>query len=98
MFKATTLTNSLRSTTTTFAPSLTRSFHASSPTMAIKTYFDVQWTGPKVNANGSVTYTPTSGFSGIDELTYTVDDGGLITNLRGYWNMDAMTFGQQDAD
>jgi hypothetical protein len=22
--------------------------------MAIKTYFDVQWTGPKVNANGSV--------------------------------------------
>jgi hypothetical protein len=54
MFKATTLTNSLRSTTTTFAPSLTRSFHASSPTMAIKTYFDVQWTGPKVNANGSV--------------------------------------------
>jgi peptidylprolyl isomerase len=54
MFKATTLTNSLRSTTTTFAPSLTRSFHTSSPTMAIKTYFDVQWTGPKVNANGSV--------------------------------------------
>jgi steroid Delta-isomerase len=30
-------------------------------------------------------------------FTYTVDDGGLITNLRGYWNMDAMTFGQQDA-
>lgn len=22
--------------------------------MAIKTYFDVNWTGPKVNANGSV--------------------------------------------
>lgn len=22
--------------------------------MAIKAYFDVQWTGPKVNANGSV--------------------------------------------
>ena len=33
MFKATTLTNSLRSTTTTFAPSLTRSFHASSSIM-----------------------------------------------------------------
>jgi steroid delta-isomerase len=25
---------------------------------------------------------------------YRVDDDGLITNLRGYWNMDAMRFGQ----
>ncbi|CDQ45185.1 MULTISPECIES: nuclear transport factor 2 family protein [Mycolicibacterium] len=25
-------------------------------------------------------------------FTYRVDDAGLITNLRGYWNMDAMTF------
>jgi peptidylprolyl isomerase len=53
MFKATTLTNSLRSTTTTFAPSLTRSFHASSPAMAIKTYFDVQWTGPQLTVDDS---------------------------------------------
>lgn len=54
MFKATTLTNSLRSTiNTTFTPSLTRSFHASSATMAIKTYFDVQWTGPKLTVDES---------------------------------------------
>ncbi len=25
-------------------------------------------------------------------FTYRVDDAGLLTNLRGYWNMDAMTF------
>lgn len=25
-------------------------------------------------------------------FTYRVNDEGLITNLRGYWNMDAMTF------
>ena len=25
---------------------------------------------------------------------YRVNDDGLITNLRGYWNMDAMEFGQ----
>ncbi|GAB7329808.1 hypothetical protein MBLNU13_g01530t1 [Cladosporium sp. NU13] len=57
MFKATTLTNSLRSTiNTTFTPSLTRSFHASSATMAIKTYFDCKWTGPliTVDDNGKV--------------------------------------------
>lgn len=57
MFKATTLTNSLRSTiNTTFSPSLTRSFHASSATMAIKTYFDCQWTGPQITVddNGKV--------------------------------------------
>ncbi|WP_235624161.1 nuclear transport factor 2 family protein [Mycolicibacterium goodii] len=29
-------------------------------------------------------------------FTYKVDDAGLITNLRGYWNMDAMKFGQQE--
>ncbi|KAM0706687.1 hypothetical protein Q7P35_006016 [Cladosporium inversicolor] len=54
MFKATALTNSLRSTiNTTFTPSLTRSFHASSANMAIKTYFDVQWTGPKITVDES---------------------------------------------
>ena len=32
-------------------------------------------------------------------FTYKVDDAGLITNLRGYWNMDAMQFVQEgDAD
>ena len=30
-------------------------------------------------------------------FTYRVNDEGLITNLRGYWNMDAMKFGQEDA-
>ena len=57
MFKATTLTNSLRSTiNTTFTPSLTRSFHASSATMAIKTYFDCEWTGPQITVddNGKI--------------------------------------------
>lgn len=29
-------------------------------------------------------------------FTYRVNDAGLITNLRGYWNMDAMQFGQKD--
>ncbi|MGV0835460.1 nuclear transport factor 2 family protein [Mycolicibacterium thermoresistibile] len=27
-------------------------------------------------------------------FTYRVDDEGLITNLRGYWNLDAMQFSQ----
>jgi steroid Delta-isomerase len=27
-------------------------------------------------------------------FTYRVDDAGLLTNLRGYWNMDVMQFGQ----
>jgi steroid Delta-isomerase len=27
-------------------------------------------------------------------FTYRVNDAGLITNMRGYWNMDAMTFGK----
>jgi steroid Delta-isomerase len=31
-------------------------------------------------------------------FTYRVNEVGLITNLRGYWNMDAMVFGQAGAD
>ena len=27
-------------------------------------------------------------------FTYRVNDEGLITNMRGYWNLDAMTFGE----
>src|ERR1700694_459147 len=30
-------------------------------------------------------------------FTYRVDDAGLITNMRGYWNMDAMQFGRDDS-
>ena len=29
-------------------------------------------------------------------FTYRVNDEGLITNLRGYWNVDAMQFGRED--
>jgi steroid Delta-isomerase len=29
-------------------------------------------------------------------FTYKVNDAGLLTNLRGYWNMDAMQFTQSD--
>lgn len=29
-------------------------------------------------------------------FTYTVNDEGFITNLRGYWNMDAMEFAAAD--
>lgn len=29
-------------------------------------------------------------------FTYRVDDAGLLTNLRGYWNMDVMQFGKQE--
>jgi steroid Delta-isomerase len=29
-------------------------------------------------------------------FTYRVDDDGLLTNLRGYWNMDAMHFAKED--
>jgi len=29
-------------------------------------------------------------------FTYRVNDEGLITNLRGFWNMDAMEFGQEE--
>jgi steroid delta-isomerase len=28
-------------------------------------------------------------------FTYKVNDDGLLTNLRGYWNMDVMAFGQE---
>jgi steroid delta-isomerase len=31
-------------------------------------------------------------------FTYTVNDAGLITNLRGYWNMDAMQFSEPGKD
>lgn len=31
-------------------------------------------------------------------FTYKVDDEGLLTNLRGYWNLDGMQFGQVPAD
>lgn len=31
-------------------------------------------------------------------FTYRVNEEGLITNLRGYWNMDAMTFAQEAGD
>ena len=27
---------------------------------------------------------------------YRVDDAGLITNMRGYWNLEGMAFGQRD--
>jgi steroid Delta-isomerase len=29
-------------------------------------------------------------------FTYRVNDAGLIANMRGYWNMDAMVFGKAD--
>ena len=29
-------------------------------------------------------------------FTYHVNDEGLITNMRGYWNMDGMQFGQEE--
>jgi steroid Delta-isomerase len=29
-------------------------------------------------------------------FTYRVNDDGLITNMRGYWNMDAMIFGKDE--
>ncbi|MBN3456155.1 nuclear transport factor 2 family protein [Mycobacterium sp. DSM 3803] len=31
-------------------------------------------------------------------FTYKVDDAGLITNLRGYWNMAAMKFSEETAN
>jgi steroid Delta-isomerase len=31
-------------------------------------------------------------------FTYKVNDAGLLTNLRGYWNMDAMQFSQEDSN
>jgi len=29
-------------------------------------------------------------------FTYRVNDAGLITNMRGYWNLDAMVFGNEE--
>jgi len=29
-------------------------------------------------------------------FTYRVNDAGLIANMRGYWNLDAMTFGTEE--
>jgi steroid Delta-isomerase len=29
-------------------------------------------------------------------FTYKVNDAGLITNMRGYWNLDVMQFGKED--
>lgn len=31
-------------------------------------------------------------------FTYRVDEAGLITNLRGYWNMESMTFEEAKGD
>ncbi len=36
----------------------------------------------------------TSSVRGV--FTYRVDDDGLITNMRGYWNLDAMIFGKDE--
>ena len=36
----------------------------------------------------------TSAVRGV--FCYRVDDGGLITNLRGYWNLEGMAFGQAE--
>ena len=29
-------------------------------------------------------------------FTYRVNDAGLITNMRGYWNLDVMEFGKEE--
>jgi steroid delta-isomerase len=29
-------------------------------------------------------------------FTYRVNDEGLIASMRGYWNLDAMTFGKDE--
>ena len=36
----------------------------------------------------------TSAVRGV--FCYRVDDDGLITNMRGYWNLEGMQFGQRD--
>lgn len=36
----------------------------------------------------------TSAVRGV--FCYRVDDDGLITNLRGYWNLEGMQFGQAE--
>ena len=30
-------------------------------------------------------------------FTYRVNDAGLITNMRGYWNLDVMKFGKEES-
>jgi steroid delta-isomerase len=30
-------------------------------------------------------------------FTYRVNDQGLIDSMRGYWNLDMMTFGQESS-
>jgi steroid delta-isomerase len=32
-----------------------------------------------------------------DGVTYRVNDAGLITNMRGYWNLDVMKFGKEES-
>jgi steroid Delta-isomerase len=29
-------------------------------------------------------------------FTYKVNDAGLISNMRGYWNLDVMEFGKEE--
>ncbi|WP_204081180.1 ketosteroid isomerase family protein [Mycobacterium riyadhense] len=36
----------------------------------------------------------TSSVRGV--FTYRVNDAGLITSMRGYWNLETMTFGKQE--
>jgi steroid delta-isomerase len=36
----------------------------------------------------------TSSVRGV--FTYRVNDAGLIANMRGYWNLEAMTFGTEE--
>lgn len=36
----------------------------------------------------------TSSVRGV--FTYRVNDEGLIANMRGYWNLEMMTFGKQE--
>src|ERR1700761_5779221 len=36
----------------------------------------------------------TSSVRGV--FTYRVDDAGRIANMRGYWNLEAMTFGNEE--
>ena len=47
-------------------------------------------------ANPSLFVKDTQTPRGRGVFTYRVDDAGLITNLRGYWNLEAMTFGTQE--
>jgi len=56
MFTSTLTKSSLSRTITPFQQNFNRSFHASSANMAIKTYFDCQWTGPQYTCdiNGKV--------------------------------------------